>query len=1340
MPMQMGTLMVTIRAQDFASRTLRRVSGEFAAMSREQRIAQTRDAINADLQRANSRVALAESNRRRLALAQEATAARRAFDVRTAALQRYADAQRDVMRTDGRGFRTGVTRAQQVAFQNASKAVRDFGLEGVRAAQRYDRAMQDVAQHIARNQFVPRIEPRRATQALQRMLGADAFRAFARFRDAQMAVNKAMSEGLPVTRAMRGEVQAAERAWNSFGGTAARQIQNFDALGNRVSKLDRILGGQTGLQRLAMSSGALGNALARNRTELQEAYRGLTQAQQAAMNFDAALRKMPLQRLDNIGHAMAGIGRTFQLFGAISTVALGAMSNRFANFNTQVTLAATQTRAAGESFSVTAEHADRLTKIIENMMQVFPANSDQMAQAAYDIFSSIDVSFGTGVRLLREFNKVAVAGSVDLATATNASISVLENFDDELRNHGRITETTTGILNRMFAIVRFGRMNFSQFTGMLNSVIPAAKGAQQSFDSISGAMAVLTRHIPSQRQAAVSLARGLDVLTNPDFQKGMANAGLAITDFQGRLLPLPKIIERVAALKPKRLNTLIQTLTAFGRGQGRGLQSTIQARRFFNTILSNINEYRRVQGQVIGDNTEFAASFAAMNQTLGVRWQVFLNRLRVLVLYIGEQAIPIFLRVSETIQGWIDAWQRMSPHTRGMIVRFTAILGIATLVSGVFLSIAGALVSLTAALINIGPKFATATENLRTIVGMTKALAGIGLITLGIQLLKKGDGWNLLGGAGVGAGLAMLMGRGGRGTAIGATIGIAATLAFKGDGWQSKIGQILLGGAAGFAAGGPFGAAAGAALATIPILIEAHAETRSLEKTMQEYDRLREAAIRTNAAVQNISPNQAAREMGEAMFTSLRGQGIFEINSKAGFEAAVKFLEGYVKGLVRSTGPRDAFDGLMRDLEKKTPNVDSKLTLREALRSTKSYTEIMDLVNQQMQSSVDKAAQLAINISRAVEKGNELKGSAILQNFLKVSRMKVTDKNILGLIHGAVASGDIQSATQYIDQYAQAVQQGDQDLKTYRDNMKQYRKDVIGYNKDMAQSASEAATQTVDTMRQMYMTLQQQNEQAMGQLFQGPFLTSETFNLAQEWGITPRAVDIIRDMREQVTDFETRMKNLATLGRRGIPQELLDQLKTMPPDQANPLIEALKNAPPSQIRQIVNLWKRRQADIQKQTRVDFNDEIKHFKQAGLKMGEALTMGFQEANVAKWFDNWVRVRFPNVINAAMNQAVRDFKAGREVPTAPTRPNVVTGRPRAAPPAHRRPQPTRRPQATAPRYTGAAMGHPPPARDTGTGATYTYNFNQQFHGIQPIHFGEAAKKAAFHARNAVKGRGK
>jgi TP901 family phage tail tape measure protein len=934
-------------------------------------------------------------------------------------------------------------------------------------------------------------------------------------------------------------------------------------------------------------------------------------------------------------------------------------ANAYANFSQQVTLAATQTRKVGQSFVATAKNAEVISDSILGMMTQFPASAEDMATAAYDIYSSIDVSFSAGQKLLREFNKVAVAGGVDLKTATSAAISVLENFDTTLVRTGKTTKDTYGILNRMFAIVRYGRMNFAQFNDMLNSVVPAATGAQQSFDDVAGAMAFLTRRIPSQSRAATALARLLDVFTNRDFINGMRKAGVAIEDASGKLLPLPQIIDRIAALNPKRLNDVIQILTAVGRGTGRGREFTVQARRALIQLASGAEEYRRVQASVVADNDEFTNSFKAMSQTLGVRWQVFMNQLKVLILYIGEQALPVFLRIGDTIAGWIKHWNGLSDSTRGMIVRFGVLVSVASLISGVLLSIGGVFIGLAATIGGMSKTFGgegvsnSLLGRMFLFLKTMRGIASLGLITVGIQLIRKGGNWETLGTILTAAGIGGIFG-GRRGAGAGAAIAIGVELQRKGGEWGSVLGTIMQAAVAGGLIGGAPGAVGAGGLA-IAVELWVNFNPQGISTAEARFEQFQKRV--TNATTGwasalrtlGLQPNEAAAIAGKAWT-------VFErVNSKRGFiagrAAAKRYIEGYIQKLYSdpeamsrvprgakltemSTQLQQAFKILGITIDNLKP--DKKMTLREALRSAKSFTELMDIANSQLTEAESNATRMGAAIARAFATGKIVKANKLLDAYMKSAQQKLTPENFSKLLVKAFETGGPEAAGQLLDQYVQMMAQMASEWENYQ-------KQLV----DVAQSAND---QILDSLRAMYTQMQSENEQAFGQLFKGPWLTSETFDLAKEWGIQPRIQDLIKDLHEQNAAFARWRTSLAKLGKKGLPPGFLAELRQMGPE-AQPLLDQILSAKPGQVNKLIAEWKQKNKQIQNATKMDFKDEIARFRAAGVKMGDAIVNGFKSAEVAKWFDTWVKKTFPEVISAAVNQAVAKWKAENPAPKQP-----------------------------------------------------------------------------------------
>lgn len=108
-------------------------------------------------------------------------------------------------------------------------------------------------------------------------------------------------------------------------------------------------------------------------------------------------------------------------------------------------------------------------------------------------------------------------------------------------------------------------------------------------------------------------------------------------------------------------------------------------------------------------------------------------------------------------------------------------------------------------------------------------------------------------------------------------------------------------------------------------------------------------------------------------------------------------------------------------------------------------------------------------------------------------------------------------------------------------------------------------------------------------------------------------------------------------------------------------IQGILRGTPKQQQALIKAFKERNKAVESQTKMDFVDEIERFRKAGVSMGEAIKGGFQDANVASWFDSWVKRTFPNVISAAVTQAVNDWKKTNQIPVAPKPPKGAGARP-------------------------------------------------------------------------------
>lgn len=389
-------------------------------------------------------------------------------------------------------------------------------------------------------------------------------------------------------------------------------------------------------------------------------------------------------------HAVGGLGRTLQFTGGAVVAGLGFAANAAAEFDSKMQLVGTQT---GRTFGDIQKTVDQIMPEVLKQMSKFPASADDMSTALYDIFSSLDVTVKGGTRLLSIMNKAAVGGQVDLATVTDATISVMNDY-------GVKVSGVTDVMQTMFAAVRFGRMTFSEFANSFGQVVAPLSAAGQSFDVLAGTMAFLTRKIPSTAKASVALSRAVEVLGREKFIEGVRKAGVEITNLHGKLLPLPTIVDRLTRAFPK-LKTGGTFLQQFLKSMS-GTEGTIQARRALTFLFQDVSGYHKILGQVIDDNREFGRSSKALSQSTGVQWKVFLNTLKSFWLLLGQAVIPAFVELSKPVKELVKWMGELDKQTREQIGRWLVFISVGAVVTGTFLSISAAILGVAAVLAGIG--------------------------------------------------------------------------------------------------------------------------------------------------------------------------------------------------------------------------------------------------------------------------------------------------------------------------------------------------------------------------------------------------------------------------------------------------------------------------------------------------------------------------------------------------------------------------------------------------------------------------------------------------------------
>jgi len=345
---------------------------------------------------------------------------------------------------------------------------------------------------------------------------------------------------------------------------------------------------------------------------------------------------------------------------------------------------------------------------------------ERMQVELYDIFSSTNANLKQGQMLLDLFSKEAVAGQVDIQEAGRGTIAILNAFHLPL-------EDATHILDVQFQLVRKGVGTFGDFAGVIGRIIPSATRAGQSFETVGGMLAYMTRNGLSAAMAATSGARALDAMSNPKTQERLVALGIKVRDVQGNFLPLIDVLTQIrsklmALPKPEQV-AMLQELF---KGSG----GTIQARRFLDQVLLNpgqLEQFASFLKDMSNATGQFQSAYNQMADTAAARTQLLSNRWKVLKERVGELIVPYLLDLTSWLSKILDWFNKLSPATQKYVVLATALGAVIAIAGGAFLLLLGGLAMAVGAIAAAGTQ----------ILVVTGIIAGVAVTAVAAGLVLK---------------------------------------------------------------------------------------------------------------------------------------------------------------------------------------------------------------------------------------------------------------------------------------------------------------------------------------------------------------------------------------------------------------------------------------------------------------------------------------------------------------------------------------------------------------------------------------------------------------------------
>jgi len=385
------------------------------------------------------------------------------------------------------------------------------------------------------------------------------------------------------------------------------------------------------------------------------------------------------------GLALVGMGIGVAAVGAAGVVALNNWRQAAVDYNKQAALTLTQVDQAGVS-------VEDIGRIGLDVAKKIPAPLQELQAGLYDIFSSMDVSVLDSQKILEGFAKTAVAGQVDVQTAGRQTIAVMNGFNLTTADLGRIQDIN-------FQLVRKGVGTYDDFASNIGKAIPSAARASQSYESLAGMMAFLTRNGLSASMAATSSARAFDNIDNPKVIKHFQELGINVADSTGKFRPMVEIVgELDQKLGPLTDVQRAAALDKLFKGGG----NNIQARRFWDLAIKDFESLNGLTGDMINSSGALDAAYDIMFNQPASQAQLLQNNLDALRIELGQLVIPAFNWLVEKALIAIRWFDGLSDGTKKLVVQLLAGAAAFFLIAGFAMIFVGSIKAIMGAFQMIG--------------------------------------------------------------------------------------------------------------------------------------------------------------------------------------------------------------------------------------------------------------------------------------------------------------------------------------------------------------------------------------------------------------------------------------------------------------------------------------------------------------------------------------------------------------------------------------------------------------------------------------------------------------
>ena len=282
---------------------------------------------------------------------------------------------------------------------------------------------------------------------------------------------------------------------------------------------------------------------------------------------------------------------------------------------------------------MSAEAMSKMEQQVKSLSKEMGILPDEIIPALYDAIGS-GVPEGNVFDFMEVASKAAIAGLVDTGTVVDGLTTVLNSYQMEADEAGKVSDI-------LFQTINFGKASMEELSASLSQVTPIASSLGVNFEDVGGALATMTSQGNSTSTSTVQLRQMLVELskaggeTSEIFQQ---LSGQTFKDFiagGGSLQEALQLLEQYASDTGVGINDLFTSIQA---GQG-ALFLTGGATEMFTDNLYQMQNSAGATDQ----------AFATMDQGIGRSIEKIKVGMSGMILDLGEKLSPAVAKATDFI-------------------------------------------------------------------------------------------------------------------------------------------------------------------------------------------------------------------------------------------------------------------------------------------------------------------------------------------------------------------------------------------------------------------------------------------------------------------------------------------------------------------------------------------------------------------------------------------------------------------------------------------------------------------------------------------------------------------